>query len=188
MVWLPSNLFSHILGIIIHHHPNWRTHVFQRGSSQPSTRENSHKTRKKRFFFFLWTIQDWPWLTMRMAESFTILGQDGTADGPPLSQREASRRGAWWLNDVPIVNYHGIFHGDLVGFLVGFFMGFIYLPRWMVIWLVVNGCHQFYYFPILILGICQIIPIDEIIFFRGVAQPPTSNDFSCWFHGNWRLI
>ena len=33
------------------------------------------------------------------------------------------------------------------------------------------GCHEFY-FPRNI-G-CLIIPIDEVIFFRGVAQPPTS--------------
>ena len=33
------------------------------------------------------------------------------------------------------------------------------------------GCHQFY-FPINI-GVAIIIPIDEVIFFRGVAQPPT---------------
>ena len=34
------------------------------------------------------------------------------------------------------------------------------------------GCHQFFYFPRNI-GLL-IIPIDELIFFRGVAQPPTS--------------
>ena len=39
-------------------------------------------------------------------------------------------------------------------------------------WLVVNGCHQFGIFP-LILGWNVIIPTDELIFFRGVAQPPT---------------
>ena len=38
--------------------------------------------------------------------------------------------------------------------------------------LVVNGCHFFFIFP-LILGII-IIPTDEVIFFRGVGiQPPT---------------
>ena len=34
------------------------------------------------------------------------------------------------------------------------------------------GCHQFY-FPRNIGNV--IIPIDEVIFFRGVAQPPTSH-------------
>ena len=31
VVWLPSILFSHILGC--DYHPNWRTHIFQRGSN-----------------------------------------------------------------------------------------------------------------------------------------------------------
>ena len=38
-------------------------------------------------------------------------------------------------------------------------------------WLVVTGCH-FWHFPRNIGNF--IIPIDELIFFRGVAQPPTS--------------
>ena len=40
-----------------------------------------------------------------------------------------------------------------------------YIKFWLVLWL------PFFIFP-LILGII-IIPIDELIFFRGVAQPPT---------------
>ena len=38
------------------------------------------------------------------------------------------------------------------------------------------GCHQFY-FPIQ-LGMSHHPLIDELIFFRGVAQPPTSLDIS----------
>ena len=37
------------------------------------------------------------------------------------------------------------------------------------IWLVVTGCHEFFIFPE-ILGISFIIPMDELIFFRGVAK------------------
>ena len=40
----------------------------------------------------------------------------------------------------------------------------------IMFWLVVTGCHFWIIFPE-ILGII-IIPIDELIFFRGVAQPP----------------
>ena len=39
------------------------------------------------------------------------------------------------------------------------------------------GCHQIY-FPIYWVSI--IIPIDELIFFRGVAQPPTRNHGFLW--------
>ena len=35
VVWLPSILFSHILGCC--HHPNWRSHIFQRGG--PTTKK-----------------------------------------------------------------------------------------------------------------------------------------------------
>ena len=67
-------------------------------------------------------------------------------------------------------------------------------------WLVVNGCHEFYhnpimnYNPLLVGGEwlpsifyfprnigCLIIPIDEVIFFRGVAQPPIrSKSLKTW--------
>ena len=42
-------------------------------------------------------------------------------------------------------------------------------PLWLIIWLVV--WLPFFTFPYI--G-NLIIPIDELIFFRGVAQPPTS--------------
>ena len=45
---------------------------------------------------------------------------------------------------------------------------FYWMDTWN--WLLWFGCHEFY-FPINI-GLL-IIPIDELIFFRGVAQPPT---------------
>ena len=38
------------------------------------------------------------------------------------------------------------------------------------------GCHQFY-FPIY--WVAVIIPIDEVIFFRGVAQPPKNRVDQC---------
>ena len=44
------------------------------------------------------------------------------------------------------------------------------------------GCHQFY-FPINIGNF--IIPIDELIFFRGVAQPPTGRWCSFFFFNLW---
>ena len=58
---------------------------------------------------------------------------------------------------------------------------------WLVVWLpsisvcnipiyglLLFGCHQFLAFSHSYWEF-QIIPIDELIFFRGVAQPPTSN-------------
>ena len=43
------------------------------------------------------------------------------------------------------------------------------------------GCHQFY-FPIYKGNV--IIPIDELIFFRGVAQPPTRNGLTMVYQCN----
>ena len=47
------------------------------------------------------------------------------------------------------------------------------------------GCHEFY-FPILIGNF--IIPIDELIFFRGVAQPPTRYVYGIWIWKIWEII
>ena len=48
VVWLPFLAFSHILGMILgfiyiycdSNHPNWRTHIFQRGGQKPPTRRD----------------------------------------------------------------------------------------------------------------------------------------------------
>ena len=47
----------------------------------------------------------------------------------------------------------------------GYFISNRYLVSWLVVWL------PFFVFPYIGL---LILPIDEVIFFRGVAQPPTS--------------
>ena len=55
---------------------------------------------------------------------------------------------------------------------------------WYFIWLVVWEC-IFLHFPIHIGNV--IIPIDELIFFRGVAQPPTRYVFLLSIITGWRL-
>ena len=41
VVWLPSILFSQKYWVA-NHHPNWRSHIFQRGGEKPPTRWDFH--------------------------------------------------------------------------------------------------------------------------------------------------
>ena len=55
------------------------------------------------------------------------------------------------------------------------FNGWVDFNPWLVVW-------NIFYFPFHIWDV--ILPIDELIFFRGVGQPPTRSNMSnsYWFH------
>ena len=149
--WLPSiwHFPMKILGCF--HHPNRRSHIFQRGSNHQPV-----------FFLILDIIGDAPY-------------------GPS---------GWWWMVAINLAFSH-----ENIGWLSSsqstksyFSEGFkpptsVFFDlghhRWCTlwpIWLVVNGCHQFGIFPWKY-WVAFIIPIDAVIFFRGVQ---TTNQCFFW--------
>ena len=78
----------------------------------------------------------------------------------------------WWLHSSPL--RHDLGHPEpRLGRLVRARVTRHAIGWWCQNWLVVTGCHEFGIFPE-ILGWCHHPNWRFVIFFRGVAQPPTS--------------